>query len=171
MSDAPPLLFVWNGDGFTPATPYWARQADKHYVIGEKYELVEHHARSTNSHRHYFAAVHEAWSNLPEDLALQFPTSEHLRKYAIIKAGYYDSNTLVCPTKASALATAAFVRPTDDFAVVTVKDNIITRYVAQSQSMRAMGNDKFQDSKSKVLDIVSAMVGTSRKALEESKPA
>lgn len=171
MADAPPVRFVWNGDGFTPSSPYNARQADKHFVIGEAYDLVEHHGRSHKSHAHFFASVHQAWQNLPEDLAVQFPTEEHLRKYCLIKAGYSDSNTLVCPTKASALAMAAFLRPTDEFAVVVVKDNIITRYTAKSQSVRAMGAKDFQASKDAVLDIMAQMTGTTRKALEASNPA
>lgn len=171
MSEAPPILFSWTGDSFVPATQYWGRQADKHFTIGEKYELIEHHGRSHKSHAHYFARVHEAWQNLPEDLAVQFPTEEHLRKYCLIKAGYSDGNTLVCPTKASALSTAAFLRPTDEFAVVVVKDNIITRYTAKSQSVRAMGAKDFQASKDAVLDIMAQMARTTRKALEASNSA
>lgn len=171
MNEAPPLLFTWNGDGFTPATAYWGRQADKHFVIGENYELVEHHGRSHKSHAHFFAVIHDAWQNLPEEMAERFPTEEHLRKYALIKAGYADTNTLVCSSKAEALRVAAFMRPTDEFAVITVKDSTVTRYVAQSQSTRAMGAKVFQESKDATLGILSQMVGTSRKALEGNKSA
>ena len=33
MSEAPPIRYIWQGDGFTPAAPYWQRMADKHFVI------------------------------------------------------------------------------------------------------------------------------------------
>ena len=120
---------------------------------------------------HYFACIHQAWLNLPEEMADQFPTEEHLRAYALIKTGYCDSNTLVCSSKAEAQRTAAFLKPIDSFAVVTVKDNVVIRYSAQSQSMRAMNRDDFQRSKEAVLDIISAMTKTSRKELEASQPA
>ncbi|MBN9535059.1 MAG: hypothetical protein J0H10_17090 [Alphaproteobacteria bacterium] len=41
MTDKP-ILMQWNGDGFTPASPYWTREADKLFVIGQKYALIEH---------------------------------------------------------------------------------------------------------------------------------
>lgn len=166
MAEAPPIRFRWNGDGFSPYSAYNARMADKYFVVGETYDLIEHHGRSHKSHAHYFAAIHEAWQNLPETLAEQFPSEEHLRKYALIKAGYSDSHTLVLPTKSAALATAAFLRPADEFAVVIVKDKTVTRYVAKSQSARAMGAKDFQASKDAVLGILAQMVGTTRKALE-----
>lgn len=171
MTDAPPIKFRWKGDGFEPVNPLAQRQGDKHFVIGEIYDLVEYHGRSHKSHAHYFAALHEAWQNLPEDLAERFPTEDHLRRYCLIKAGYYDSNTLVCASKADARRTAAFIRPSDSFAIVTVSDNIVTRYTAKSQSVRAMGSKDFQDSKTRVLDILAAMIGTSRKALEGNQSA
>ncbi|WP_216073446.1 hypothetical protein, partial [Acinetobacter baumannii] len=72
------------------------------------------------SHNHEFAWLHEAWHSLPERYAEQFPSSEHLRKYALIQAGYSNSHSLVCGSKAEALRLAAFIRPMDEFAVVTV---------------------------------------------------
>lgn len=170
-ADAPPILFEWKGDGFAPATPYQARLADKHFVIGEKYPLVEHQERSHRSHAHYFARIHEAWLNLPEDRAEQFQTEEHLRKWALIKAGFHNSDTLVCSSNAEALRTAAFLRPTDTMSVVLVKGSTVTRYTALSQSTRAMGKTDFQRSKDAVLQIISDVVEVSKKDLEGSNPA
>tara|TARA_R110000823_G_scaffold39872_1_gene106233 strand:- start:159 stop:671 length:513 start_codon:yes stop_codon:yes gene_type:complete len=156
MSAMPPINYTWDGEALRPLHP---KLADKHLVIGERYTLVEHQARSQSSHNHYFAALNEGWQNLPEHLAERFATAEHLRAFALIKAGYHDSHSITCASKAEALRVAAFVRPTDEFSIVTVNEATVTRYVAQSQSMRAMGKQKFQESKSAVLEIVSAMVG------------
>lgn len=171
MADATPIKFRWGGNSFLPTTPYQGHLADKHFVVGEVYDLVEHHARSHKSHAHYFSRVHDAWQNLPEDLVERFPTKDHLRKYALIKAGYSDSNTLVCASKADARRTAAFLRPVDSFSVVSVAGNVVTRYSAKSQSERAMGRTDFQASKDAVLGILAQMVGTTRKALEGNNPA
>ena len=162
MSEAPPIPFRWDGEAMVALN---GKRADEHFVIGEKYVLVEQQDRSMNSHRHYFAAVREAWQNMPEHLAEQFPTSEHLRKYALIKSGYYDAHSIVCASKTEALRVAAFIKPMDEFAVVTVQRAQVTRYTAQSQSMRAMGKKVFQESKDKVLAVTADMLGVEPKSL------
>lgn len=171
MSEPSPILFAWTGDSFVPASAFWAKKADAQYVIGQRYELIEHKERSSNSHRHFFASVHEAWQNLSEAYAEQFPTSEHLRKYALIKSGFHDSHSMTCTSKSEALRLAAFIRPTDEFAVVTVSGATVTRYVAKSQSMRAMGKEEFQRSKTAVLDLIASMIGTTTAELQKHSEA
>ena len=170
MSEVPPLLLTYEGEGsFSPPSPHWARLADKHYVIGERYPLVQHQERTHNTHAHFFATVADAWQNLPDDLAERFPTSEHLRKYCLIKGGFCDTHTLVCSSKSEAVRIASFMRPIDQFAVITVKDQTVTRYTAQSQSMRAMDKQRFQASKDAVLDILAKMLEVTKPALEANK--
>ena len=164
MTDAPPMIFQWDGEAMKPTRP---KLADQHFVIGEHYTLVEHNPRSQASHSHYFAVINDGWQNLPEHLADRFPTSEHLRKYALIKAGFHDSHSITCASKAEALRVAAFVRPADEFSVVTVSEATVTRYTAKSQSMKAMGKQKFQESKTAVLDVIAAMIGVKPQQLEQ----
>jgi len=59
-----PLFFFWEGDAFRPI-PRHAKECDKRFVIGQSYCLDEIHDRLPRSHRHFFAAVHEGWMNLP----------------------------------------------------------------------------------------------------------
>jgi hypothetical protein len=165
MTVIPPMPFRWDGEALRPLRP---READRFYVVGEVYRMIEHQDRSQASHAHYFAAINEAWSNLPDHLAEQLPTPEHLRKFALIKAGYADQRQLVASSKAEALRLAAFVRPCDPYAVVTVRDAVVTIYTAQSQSHRAMGKKVFQESKDKVLGVVAQMIGTTPQALAQN---
>jgi hypothetical protein len=146
--------------------PRRPQQAKKAYEVGETYVLVPHEERSGVSHRHYFASVNDAWQNLPEDLAENFPTSEHLRKWALCKAGYADERSIVCTSKAEAQRVAAFVRPMDTYSVVLVSNATIKVYTAQSQSTKAMGAKVFQDSKTKVLAILSDLIGVAPQTLE-----
>lgn len=162
MSEAPPMVFTWDGEHMVPLRP---RLADEHFVIGQRYTLTEFHQRSAASHNHYFAAVHDGWQNLPEHMADQFPTPEHLRKFALIKAGYADSQSVVCASRAEALRVAAFVRGADEFSVVTVSESTVTRWTAKSQSMRAMGKKVFQESKTAVLDVIAAMISVAPRQL------
>lgn len=165
MTDEP-ILLVWEGDGFKPASAYWQSRADKHFVIGERYMMEEVHQRSQASHNHYFAAVEEAWRNLPEDLAQRFPTSEHLRKYALIRTGFCNEQHVVFMTRKDAERAAALIIPLDEFSVIDVRDTTVARYTAKSQRRRAMDKQEFQASKDAVLGLLSEMIGTSPKQLE-----
>ncbi|MDO8534121.1 MAG: hypothetical protein Q7S17_05190 [Xanthobacteraceae bacterium] len=142
--------------------------ADKHYVVGETYWMVPHEERSTASHAHYFAAVNEAWQNLSDEQALRFPTAEHLRKWALIEAGYRDERSIVASSKAEAQRLAAFIKPMDEYAVVTVTDAVVRAYTAQSQSYRAMNRKTFQESKDKVLAVVAGLIGVTADELRRN---
>lgn len=159
-----PIPMLWEGDVFRPL-PGYARACDRAFVVGAVYRLAEHEERSQASHNHFFAAVAEAHANLPEHLAERLPTPEHLRKFALIKAGYADSRTLVASSKAEAQRLAAFVRPMDSFAVVVASEATVTVWTAKSQSVRAMGKKEFQESKDAVLDIIAGLIGTTPAAL------
>lgn len=165
MTDIPPIAFAWDGESMVPQN---GRLADRHYVVGLSYRLAPYEDRSQRSHNHYFAAVKEAWENLPEDKAERFPTSEHLRKWALIRAGYRDERSIVAASKAEAQRMAAFVKPMDEYAVVVVSEAVVTVYTAKSQSLRAMGKKDFQASKDAVLDVLAAMVGVGAPALRQN---
>ena len=159
MTTIPPVQFAWDGESMTPTTPFMARLADQHFVIGAEYRLVEDHARTEKTHNHYFASVADAWRTLPEHLAEEYPTAEHLRKKALIRCGYADERTIVCASKAEAQRVAAFVRPMDHYAIVTVNEATVRVYTAQSQSKRAMGAKAFQQSKTDVFAFLDRLLG------------
>lgn len=170
--EAPPILTVYEGEGiWRPANAYAARIADKHYVIGERYPLVEFHQRSHASHGHYFAAVHSAWLNLPDAMMADFPTGDHLRKYALIKTGFCDNEKFVAKTNGEARKLAAFIRPIDEYSIIEVDGRVVTRTMAKSQSMKAMGKADFQRSKEAVLELLASIVGTSSKELSTNAAA
>lgn len=156
---APPMPFQFMPDGTFVPRGRFRGIAARYYQPGKTYALVEHEERSIASHRHYFAALTEAFAQLPERWASVLPTMEHLRKYALIKAGFFDAETHVCKSKAEAERAAALLRRIDDFSIVEVNGKTVARYTAKSQSTRAMGNKRFQESKSKVLEVVAAMAG------------
>jgi hypothetical protein len=165
MSNAPPLLCTWDGESFVPLQQ---RLADKHFTAGESYPLIVHEPRSHASHNHFFAIIAEAHLNLPDDLAERLPTPEHLRKYALIRAGYRDERSISCASKAEALRVAAFVKPMDEFAVVAVVEAVVTVYTAKSQSMRSMGSRVFAESKEAVLNVLAALIGIDPTSLSGS---
>lgn len=162
-----PMVFEWDGNAMVPL-PRFKRDADKRFTVHERYFLDEIQERSAKSHRFYFASVNQAWVNLPEAAAEAFPTADHLRKYALIKAGFHDHRSIVASSKAEARRLAAFVKPMDEFAIVTVTECVVNVYTAKSQSHRAMGRQDFAKSKEAVLAILATMIDVAPAALERA---
>ena len=160
-----PLKFRWDGHAMIPLAPALAASQ---YTAEEVYHLEVLEERSANSHNHYFAAINEGWQNLPETLALQFPTPEHLRKFLLIRTGYRDERTIAAASKAEAQRIAAFIRPMDEFAIVTVHEATVSVFTAKSQSARAQGKKEFHASKDAVLDELAALIGIERQGLTEN---
>ncbi|GAA0589073.1 hypothetical protein [Paenochrobactrum glaciei] len=157
-----PIMMQWDGEAMVPASSYWASCADRQFVIGEAYKMVEHHDRSGVSHNHYFASITNAWNTLPDHLLVEYPSAEHLRKKMLVKCGYADERSIVCASKADALRVAAFIKPMDEHAVVSVREAVVRVYTAQSQSMKAMGKQEFQQSKQSVLEEIDKLIGVDR---------
>jgi hypothetical protein len=147
----------WTGEAFEPL-PGFRKRADAAFVVGQVYHMEPIEERSARTHKHYFFCINEAWQSMPEDFAERFPTPEALRKFALIKAGFADSRQIVAASKAEALRLAAFIRPMDEYAVVSVSGAVVTVWTAQSQSMRAMGKDRFKASKDGVLAAIEELL-------------
>lgn len=162
-----PLKYVWTGEGWEP-TRHFRTMANKLFVVGEERLLEDYLERSKSSHDHEFAWLAEAWKNLPETLADQFPTPDHLRKRALIDAGFYVETIIDAGTNAAALRVAVFARGEDQFAAVVVRGPIVVVRKAKSQSRRAMDRVEFQKSKQGVLDVVSAMIGVTPDELQQN---
>lgn len=161
------IAYRWDGNVMAPL-PRFERHCDREFTVGEIYLLDPIEQRSAASHRHYFSCINTAWQSLPEDLAGRFPSPEHLRKYALIQCGYADEQSIVCASKAEAARVAAFIRPIDEYSIVTVSECVVTRYTAKSQSHKAMGRKAFAESKDRVLDYVSSLIGTDVTALRSN---
>lgn len=153
------LPYRWTGKVMEPERLHLCK-----FVPGNTYWLEKE--RSEDSHRHAFAWLRQAWKNLPEDFADQFPTSEHLRKAALIQAGYYDETIIDCESRDVAVQWASFARRKDDFAHIVVRGTLVVIREAKSQSRKAMGPAVFQASKEAVLGIVAHMIGVAPEDLE-----
>jgi hypothetical protein len=128
--------------------------------------------RSEQSHRHEFAWLREAWQNLPEYLADLYPTPDHLRKRALIEAGFYDETMVDAGTNAAALRVAReLIRPMDEFAHVVVRGPLIVMRRAKSQSRRAMNKAEFQASKTAIMQVIADMLGTTVDHLSKERAA
>jgi hypothetical protein len=77
-----------------------------------------------------------------------------------VKARFADSRQFVASSKAEALRLATFIRPMDEYALVEMATDapVVTVWTAQSQSLRAMGKDRFKASKDGVLAAIETML-------------
>jgi len=150
----------WTGTHFEPLQRHHNVLASE-MVIGQIYRLDIDNERSMASHRHEFASLHEAWMNLPEDIAARYPSAEHFRKALLIQEGFYHQREIVCASNAEALRWMRELRLRDDYAGFSVAGNIIIERVAKSQSVKAMGKADFQRSKQAILDAAWSLVGIS----------
>lgn len=155
-----PVAFRFVDGKMVPINPFFAARASKQYEPGHVYVLVPKEGRSPESHRHYFACLHDAWLNLAEEYADEFSSSEELRAYALVKAGYADKTIITCATNQDAIHAAAMATSRDKIRIVNVAGRVITVWTPHSQSQREMGKEAFGASKNAVLDIVAAMART-----------
>ena len=152
-----PMLAKWDGENFILATRHM-KEADANLVVGEAYMIEVALPRSMASHRHYFAAIAEAWRNLPESIAEEYPTPEKLRAYALCKCGFCTESRQVFTTPRDAILAAAFTAGTSEYAIVEVSGRVVTTWKPESQSIKAMGAERFRASKNAVLEFLAKMI-------------
>lgn len=166
-----PLPFQWDGEAMIVRKGF-QRQADQQFVVGESYRLAPVEDRSEASHRHEFAWLREAWASLPEHLAAQHPTPEHLRKWALIQTGFCTVTDYACMFKTEARRLAASLQQeTNEYCVVIVSGSAVRLVKPESQSRRAMGNERFKASKAAILDVVAGLLDVPAETLAEVRAA
>ena len=153
-----PVLFQWSGEAMIPEARFMPL-CDRQFVVGENYPLLPVEERSMASHNQFFAAVHDGWMNLPENISVRWPSAEHLRKWCLIETNFFNESDFDFETEEQALRFAVFYRKVDDYARIYPHGKKIIIRVAKSQSKAAMGKETFQASKTAVLDLIESMVG------------
>ncbi len=162
-----PIVFYWNGHQMVPLRRF-LDQCARQFNTAERYTMEVQAPRRESSHRHYFAALNEAWANLPEKFKGEswVQSREHLRHYALIRCGWCNTKVIQCASNAEAVRWAAIMRPMQPFSIVTAVRSMVVEDAAVSQSRAAMGARDFMKSKWMVLDFVADLCGTTRDELE-----
>lgn len=136
--------------------------------VGEVHGWQMAENRSKASHDHFFAVVNEAWKSLPDDLCDDFPSPEHLRKFALIKAGFCTATKVVCANNDEAIKLVGKAKAMDRYSLVDVSGNTVTIWTADSQRRDAMGRSAFQEAKEKAIHVLSVLLGTDVATLKEA---
>ncbi len=166
---SPPTAFNWTGTAMEPTHP---KLAASRFPVGGPYYLAEVEERSEVSHRHEFAWLRTAHATLPDDLAMDFPTPEHLRKRALISTGFCTMQDYACGTRAEALRWAEHLRQLlDPYTLIQVKEGVVRVFRAASQAEKAMGRAEFQASKQAILEWVANLLGVAPADLAKAEAA
>lgn len=162
---------VWSGQSFIPDGNYAMAQACDLLGEGQVVTLDIDPDRSGKSHRHQFAFVHTAWMNLPEHhLGKPYAaTADTLRKYALICTGHCDTQLIACGTEERADRMAGVVLTTasrlNGYAIAEVSGPLVSVFTPHSQSLKAMGGERFKRSKQDILEHLADMIGVQPKEL------
>ncbi len=161
MSDIAPIAMIWQGDSFTPASTAAQRAADKHYCIGERYNMAPIFERTPESHRRFFAALHDIWLNLDHRESERFINETQFRKHCLIRTGYCSRWEFACSSRAEAERLCIALSKDDVYAIVVIEGKSVVKLTAKSQAMNSMDKKTFNASAQAVLDYGHAMIGIS----------
>lgn len=161
------IVYQWSGQAMVPMRRFADHCADT-FKSGDFYHLEVQQQRRESSHRHYFAALDEAWANLPHEYDLESwsQSREHLRHFALIRCGWFNAKVIQCASNAEAVRWATIMRPMKPFGIVTAVRSTVVEHLAVSQQRASMGSKDFMKSKWQVLDFVAALARTTRGDLE-----
>lgn len=161
----------WDGSTLTPTGHYGLAAAREAMEPGDVVVVEVDHPRSINSHRHQFAEINSAWRHLPEAVqGLPWAASpKTMRKHALIVTGYRNTYTLDCGANATAERVKGALQAAEagrhGYAISQVRGPVVTVWTPESQSMRAMGGKRFQESKEAVLNWIAGQIGVTPEQL------
>lgn len=141
---------------------------DRQFELEEDYPLARIENRSMASHNYYFAALSDAFDNLPEAWAQEFPSAEHMRKWVLIEVGFFTIEEHDFDTAKDAKKFAALIRKLDEYARIKIVGTTVMIRRAKSQDHRSMKKEEFEASKSAVLEYTSQVIGVKREQLESA---
>ncbi len=111
-------------------------------------------------HRGYFAAIRDAWDNLPEEDAGRFPSPEHLRAWALVETGFCTQTDYVMNTEKDARRLAADLRRMNPYSILRVSGNVVRHFEPESQAVASANKERFAAQTKAVLDLCASMART-----------
>lgn len=131
--------------------------------------------RSRKSHNHQFAWLRTAWENLPESVKGEAwaQTPETLRKYALIRTGFCDTEMIAVGSQTRAervaISMSRIAGRLHGFCVTVVEGSVAYCFTPKSQSMKAMGGAEFQHSKQAIAEYCAQIIGVTVEELMDTK--
>lgn len=151
-----------------PTRRYARAAASEFGEPDSEHVIVVYEERNMKFHNKCFAALHDAWVNLPETTSARFPTEEHFRKWLLAnKSDFFDEIERDFPKLEEARAYGIGVRAGSPYA--TIKGpfrtaggwKMIVRR-PRSQKLSKMSPRDFEESMTQILDAAGEFVGVKR---------
>lgn len=164
----------WDGQTLTPTGHYGLAAARESMNPGDVVIVAVDHPRSASSHKHQWAEIAEYWRHLPEALQMEewAANPETLRKHALIVTGYRNTYQIDCGANATADRVKKALKDAEagkhGYAIAKARGPVVIVWTPESQSMRAMGHKRFQESKDAVLNWISQQIGTTPEQLKRN---
>lgn len=185
-----PIVFRWEQvsivDEFGEISRVWVMLPLKRYqnlacgqfVEHEEYYLTAEEVRSAKQHRFYMASIKDGFDNLPENVATRFPSPTHLRKWLLVRCGFFVEKEFEFDgrnAEIQARRLGTFIRTTDEYAVISpveIEPGKWKVIVRQAKSQAASGPNRmpaeeFKASSKAVLEALDDMIGVERGTLEK----
>lgn len=169
-----PLTFSWDGEAMCPVGR--ARtECDQRFVVGMKYvfEEVEDEVSSA-SRGHFFASIRDLWETLTDDQRERFPSSDALRKWALIESGFCHELFSPCPTTAEAvrqhnnlMLMAAMSEDMSSW-IISREGTVVRVLKPKSQKARLMKKAEFEASKKACFKVIAEKLGVAPDHLERN---
>lgn len=138
---------------------------DRQFSLDEGYALGPVDNVANASRGGFFASVKEAWNNLPEDDE-RFPSPEHLRKRALVAAGWAFHSQEVWDTERDARKHVISLRKHDEYAIIKPSGTVVDVWVAKSIAHGQITADEWKVVKPRALDWIAAQINVARTELE-----
>ena len=143
--------------------PAFAKYMAENFKTGGVYDLAEVELRSMNAHKAFFAALNEAYANLREDGdADDFPSAEHLRKWALTYTEFCTVRVYKAATLKETARVYQFLRSGDEFSRLELKPKTkeVWQHIPNSQAVAAMPNNRtFKKSCDAVMIVLAQRLG------------
>lgn len=119
-------------------------------------------------HRGYFAALKDAWMNLPEGEQERYPSPEHLRAWALVETGFCTETNYVMDDEKGARRLAADLRRMSPYSIIRLSGNVVRLFEPESQAVASANKERFGMQTRAVLDLVASMARTTPAELKKN---
>ena len=147
------INLIYEGRGkFHATSTFWEKRCDELFAHGEQVLMHEDKERSSPSHRQFFAVLNDAYANLPEIEAKQYPTRDIFRGMALIETGHFNERKFCAVSEDEALRIAKFLQRDDgSIQVIATNGTWVVERSPVSQSFSRMDATTFQRVRDDVL--------------------
>lgn len=115
-------------------------------------EISSDYMSADASRRYFFAALRDVHANLRPEHVERWPNAEILRKHGLIAIGYCDAVTVACGSKTSAPQIANTFRLLNQYAIASVRGDVVTVFTARSMARRALPKKEFLEVSRRLFD-------------------